>query len=109
MLAPARSRYRLDAGSVPPIYTKGGTLYYGVIFQNGSAGAVLRSQGSSEEDGVFALCARGGFDRFQCSLQPGPAPASTRGWVVSENKNGGPALKGRTAVIEIVQEFLSQP
>ncbi|MEY3547093.1 MAG: hypothetical protein RLZZ313_1455, partial [Verrucomicrobiota bacterium] len=38
-----------------------------------------------------------------------PAPASTRGWAVSENKNGGPALKGRTAVIEIVQEFLSQP
>ena len=26
-----------------------------------------------------------------------------------ENKNGGPALEGRTAVIEIVQEFLSQP
>ena len=42
----------------------------------GSAGSVLRSQGSSEEDGVFALCARGGFDRFQCSLQPGPALAS---------------------------------
>ena len=26
-----------------------------------------------------------------------------------ENKNGGPALEGRTAVPEIVQEFLSQP
>ena len=25
------------------------------------------------EDGVFALCARGGFDRFQRSLRPGPA------------------------------------
>jgi hypothetical protein len=31
------------------------------------------------------------------------------GGAVSENKNGGPALEGRTAVIEIVQEFLSQP
>ena len=42
------------------------------------------------------------------------APARSRyrlewGGDVSENKNGGPALEGRTAVIEIVQEFLSQP
>ena len=41
----------------------------------GSAGTVLRSQGSSGKDGVFALCARGGFDRFQCSLRPDPAAA----------------------------------
>ena len=39
----------------------------------GSAGPVLRSQGSSEEDVAFALCARGRFDRFQCSLRPGSA------------------------------------
>ena len=40
-----------------------------------SAEPGLRSQGSSEEeDGAFALCARAGFDRLQCSLQPDTAP-----------------------------------
>ena len=43
-----------------------------------SAGSVLRLQGSSGEDGAFALCARDGFDRFQCSLRPVPAAASLR-------------------------------
>jgi hypothetical protein len=40
----------------------------------------------------------------------GPIPlryASIRG--VSQNKNGGPALVGRTAVPKTAQEFLSQP
>ena len=40
----------------------------------GSAGSVLRSQGSSEEDGAFALRARGRLDRFQCLLRTDPAP-----------------------------------
>ena len=43
-----------------------------------SAGSVLRLQGSSGEYGAFALCARDGFDRFQCSLRPVPAAASLR-------------------------------
>ena len=42
----------------------------------GSAGPVLRSQGSSEEVAAFALCARERCDRFQCLLRPGPAAAS---------------------------------
>gem|GEM_PF-6048666 len=29
-----------------------------------------RSQGSSGEEQPFALCARDGLDRFQCSLRP---------------------------------------
>ena len=41
----------------------------------GSAGSVLRTLGSLGKDGAFALCARGGFDRFQCLLRPGPAAA----------------------------------
>ncbi len=41
---------------------------------SGSAGPRLRSQGIFGKDGAFALCARGGVDRFQCSLRPDPAP-----------------------------------
>ena len=58
-----RNTYRLAAGSVPPIYTKGGTLTYfqvmageprreavlGCAIGWGSAESVLRAQGSSGE------------------------------------------------------------
>ena len=57
----------------------------------GSAGSVLRSQGSSGEDGVFALCARVGVDRFQCLLQPGPAAAGLLGGL---SLNGGGLIVG---------------
>jgi hypothetical protein len=68
MLAPARSRCRWVVRSL------GWRL--GWVVGGGSAGSCLRAQGSSGEDGVIALCARGRFDRFQCSLRPGPAAAS---------------------------------
>ena len=76
-------------GSVPHIYTKGGTLTYFQVMRDRlrrgwfwcvvglcSAGSVLRAQGSSGEDGAFAQRAREMFDRFQCLLRPGPAAAS---------------------------------
>jgi hypothetical protein len=44
----------------------------------GSAESVLRSQEGSGKLGAFALRARGGFDRLQCSLRPGSAAASRR-------------------------------
>ena len=57
----------------------GDRLHNGAVFRcvvgSCSAGPVLRAQGSSGEDGVFALCARGVVDRFQCLLRPGPAAA----------------------------------
>jgi hypothetical protein len=75
--------------SVQHIYTKGVTLTYFQVMRDRlrmgwfwcvlglcSAGSVLRAQGSSGEDGAFALCARGRVDRFQCLLRPVPAAAS---------------------------------
>ena len=67
-----RNTYPLVAGSVPPIYTKGGTLTYlqvmageprreavfGCAFWWGSAGPVLCAQGSSRE-GKLSRFARG--------------------------------------------------
>ena len=44
----------------------------------GSAESVLRSQEGSGTLGAYALRARGGFDRLQCSLRPGSAAASRR-------------------------------
>ena len=83
----------IPAGSVPHIYTKGATLsliligdrlLMGAVFRyvvgSCSAGSVLRAQGSSGGGWAFALCARGGVDRFQCLLRPGPAAAGAR-WV----------------------------
>ena len=57
----------------------------------GLRGTGLRPQGSSNEDGAFALCARGGDDRFQSVLQADPAPL--RVWVGS----AGPAFARREA------------
>ena len=51
---------------------------WGRVHGEGSAGSVLRSQGSSGEDGAFARRARERFDRFLCSLRPDPAAASWR-------------------------------
>ena len=49
---------------------------------------------------------------FASKARSGPIPLRLEYWGV-ENKNGGPALEGRTAVIVTVtvtvQEFLSQP
>ena len=57
----------------------------------------------------FSRCARG-EGLIASNARSGPIPLPLRvGGDVSENKNGGPAFKSRTAVIEIVQEFLSQP
>ena len=50
-------------------------FFWDGLLGGGSAGPGLRSQGSSEEDGAFALRAGGGLDRFQCSLRPDPAAA----------------------------------
>jgi len=58
--------------------------------------------------GAFALRARDRVIAFNARSSPVPLPLRVGG-DGPENKNGGPALEGRTAVIEIVQEFLSQP
>ena len=60
-------------GSVPPIYTKGDTLYSSAVVAMAPRDQALRSQGSLGEEG-FSRVARGGeVDRFQCSLRPDPA------------------------------------
>ena len=77
-------------------------------FPGRSAGPGLRSQGSSGEDGVFALRARGEGDRFPSSLRPDPAARvgclrqggvgglrpwrrSSQGWAVTDS---GTAVTG---------------
>ncbi len=62
----------------------------------GSAGPVLRSQGSSGEVGLFALCAREKGDRFQCLPRPGPAAASAGyvPWVIGGTGCGGRIVRG---------------
>jgi hypothetical protein len=47
----------------------------GRLWGQGSAGPCLRSQEGSGKVWVFALRARGGFVRLQCSLRHGPAAA----------------------------------
>ncbi len=61
-------------GSVPPIYTKGDTLYSVVVV----AGAPRdRASARRETRGrrSFRAVREGGFDRFQCLLRPDPAAA----------------------------------
>jgi hypothetical protein len=73
-----------------------------------SAGPVLRSQEGSGEEGLLRYAR--GIVVIASKACSGPIPlryASIRG--VSQNKNGGPALVGRTAVPKTAQEFLSQP
>ena len=54
-----------------------------------SAGSVLRSQGSSGEEGL-SRCARGIFgDRFQCSLRTDPAPLGVIVWALAGKLRGG--------------------
>jgi hypothetical protein len=54
-----------------------------------SAGSVLRSLRKLGGGGAFALCAREGFDRFQCSLRPDPAPLGVFGWALAGNVGTG--------------------
>ena len=86
-LAPARSRsavffwaprdqaYETDGVGPTYLHKRGHSLLC-CCRGRGSAGPGLRSQGSLGKDGAFALSARGGFDRFQCLLRPGPAAAA---------------------------------
>ncbi len=57
------------------LHQRGHSVLYCCCGQ-GSAGPGLHSQGNSGKDGAFALCARGGYDRFQCSLRPDPTAAA---------------------------------
>ena len=68
----------------------------------GSAGSVLRSQGSS---GGSNLARRAGFFgvRFQSSLRTDPAAARV-GWTFCAKAEGNPALKPKGSPISVLRE-----
>ena len=66
-----------------------------------AAGPVLHSQEGSGEEGLSRYARGIVVIAFNARFSPVPLPPRVGG-AVSENKNGGPAFKGRTAVIEIV-------
>jgi hypothetical protein len=71
-----------------------------------SAGSVLRSLRRLWGGWGFRA-ARWGFLVIASKACCGPIPLRFAYW--GGNKNGGPALEGRTAVPKTAQEFLSQP
>jgi hypothetical protein len=66
-----------------------------------AAGPVLRSQEGSGEEGLSRYARGIVVIAFNARSSPVPLPPRVGG-AVSENKNGGPALEGRTAVTETV-------
>ena len=62
-------------GSVPPIYTKGDTLYSVVVVARAPRDRASARRETRGEDGAFARCARDWGDRHQCSLRTVPAAA----------------------------------